>query len=234
MLGRSRAARLALLLAIASLGASLAGCGGSSDNGVASKTAPEILAATRAAAQSASSVHVNSESGIGITKSALDAALGTQQGHTRLSFAGLRIEEIRTGSTLYVKGNRVLDARLESTLGVKIPSGVWLKGTVGGPLPGTALTSITKELPVILSSPGQLTKGPTTTIDGKPAIELKQTTPLYTGTLYVATTGKPYPILLRKTGRETGEITFTGWNDPITVSAPANALDISKLERKAG
>lgn len=215
---------------MASLGAGLVGCGGSSDNGVASKSAREILAATRAAAQSASSVHVKSESGIGIAKLALDARLGKQQGHTRLSFAGLGVEEIRSGTTLYVKGNRPFNVRLEGQLGAKIPSGAWLQGAVDGSLPGTSLTDLAKEIPVILSVEGQLTKGPAITINGKPAVELKQRTQLFTSTLYVATTGQPYPLLLRKTGRETGETTFTSWNQPITVDPPANSIDITHLK----
>ena len=53
--------RAGLPLVILVLGAALAGCG-SSSNGVASESASEILAASRAAAQSASAVHLTSKS----------------------------------------------------------------------------------------------------------------------------------------------------------------------------
>jgi hypothetical protein len=208
----------------------LAGCG-SSDNGVAAKSASEILAATRAAAQSASSVHVTANSkvlkGRGLT---LDASLSKQQAHARISFFGYDLQTIRDGHTMYVKGNRQVDERLEATLGVKVPSGKWLKGSASSLGQVGAFTDISKELSLILSGSGKVTKGARVKTDGQPAITLKLTRKLYSGTLYVATTGRPYPLKLTKTGRETGQTTFTGWNDPVSVSPPANAVDLSQLQ----
>jgi hypothetical protein len=224
--------RAALVLAILTLGGGLAGCG-SSDNRVASKPASEILAAARAAAQSATSVRITSSSNVGKAKLTLDASLAKENARAQLSLLGIDVEAIRIGDTLYIKGNRAFDARLQSTLGVKVPSGVWLKGPASGVLGQVgAFTSMNREVPLILGARGPITKGATTRINGQPAIELKETAKLYTGTLYVATTGNPYPIQLRKTGRETGQTTFTAWNDPVTVSAPANAVEISQLKRK--
>ena len=78
-----------------------------------------------------------------------------------------------------------------------------------------------------------LTKGPITTINGQKAIELKTKGKLYTGAIYIAATGTPYPIEIVKHGRETGQTTFTGWNQPVTLSAPAGAVELSQLEHKA-
>jgi hypothetical protein len=224
--------RAAVGLAIGALGAGLAGCG-SSDNGVASKSASEILAASRAAAKSASAVHVTTSSSVGRSKLMLDASMAKAEGHARVSLLGIGFETIRIGDTLYLKGNRSFDARLESTLGVKVPSGTWLKGPASGTLAQVgSFTSMSRELPLILGGRGTLSKGTSAKINGQPAITVKETAKLYTGTLYVATTGEPYPILLRKSGRETGQTTFSGWNDPVSVSAPANAVQISQLKRK--
>ena len=69
---------------------------------------------------------------------------------------------------------------------------MWLKGPASGVLGQVgSFTDMDRELPLILGSRGALTKGPTTTIQGQPAIELKEAAKLYTGTLYVATTGRP-------------------------------------------
>ena len=71
-----------------------------------------------------------------------------------------------------------------------------------------------REVPLILSARGPLTKGATVKVKGQSAIELKEAAKLYTGALYVATTGQPYPLLLRKSGRETGQTTFTRLERP--------------------
>jgi hypothetical protein len=208
----------------------LAGCG-SSDNGMASKSAAEILAATRTAAQSASSVLITNRSNLGKTKATLDASLATDHGHARVAFPGTTFEAIRITSTLYVKGNRAFDAQLERGLGVKVPVGVWLKGSASGPLAQLgSIANIKNELPLLLGGQGALKKGSATKINGQPTIELKQEHKLYTATLYVATIGTPYPILRRTTGHQTGQTTFTGWNDPVTVTAPTNAVELSQLQ----
>jgi hypothetical protein len=49
------------------------------------------------------------------------------------------------------------------------------------------------------------------------------------GTLYVSATGKPYPVALVKTGSDGGAITFGDWDQPVSVTAPANALDFSQF-----
>jgi len=51
------------------------------------------------------------------------------------------------------------------------------------------------------------------------------------GTLYIATTGKPYPVQITKAGGGGGAVSFQGWNQPVTIVAPANALDINQLRR---
>jgi len=57
-------------------------------------------------------------------------------------------------------------------------------------------------------------------------IALEQTAKLYSGALFIATTGKPYPVELVKHGKETGQTTSSGWNQPVSLSAPANAVAI--------
>jgi hypothetical protein len=216
----------------------LAGCGSSSDNGVAAKPADEILQATRSAAQNASSVHVLATSkALNGRPLKLDASLSKQQAHAQISFFGFNFRAIRDADTLYIKGNPRFDARLESTLGVKIPPGKWLKGTTTSSLGQIAsFTDISKELPLILSGTGKTTKGNTTKINGQPAITLKLTRKLYTGTLYIATTGQPYPLKLIKTPpkagpSETGHTTFTNWDEPVTITPPASAIDITQLQQ---
>ena len=178
-------------------------------------------------------MHVVSKAGVGRASLTLNASLAKDGSHAQVSFLGIGFEGIRIGNTIYVKGNPVFDAHLGSVLGVKIPPNTWLKGPATGTLAQAgAFTDINSELPLLLSGSGTVTKGATTKINGQSVIELKQAQKLYTGSLYIATTGQPYPIKLVKTGRETGQTTFTGWNDAVTVTAPANAVEISQLEHK--
>jgi hypothetical protein len=231
--GRARV-RWSLLLIILSVTIAGTGCG-SSDNGVASKSAAEILTVARSAAQSASSVHLTTRSKIGKAKVTVDASLTKEQGHARTLALGTAFEAVRVDNTFYVKGNRAFDAQLERVLGAEVPHGVWLKGSDSGPLAQVgSIVNMTIELPIILGGQGTVTKGSAAKVNGQPAIELKQEHKLYTATLYVATTGQPYPLKITKVGQETGQTTFTGWNDPVTVSAPANAVDISTLQHSKG
>jgi hypothetical protein len=213
----------------------LAGCG-SSDNGVASKSAAEILTAARAAANGASSVHVISRASIAKAKSTMNAIFGRTEARVQSSLFNISYEVIRDGNTVYVKGNRAFNLGLERRLGVKIPHNTWLKGSAqSGELSQiTPETELTQELPIILAGSGQLAKGQKTKIDEQPAITLTQKHKLSIATLYIATTGKPYPLRLSKTGTESGQTTFTNWNKPVHVDPPASAIELSQLPKTGG
>ena len=226
-------APLALALTLA-LAIALTGCGGSSED-VASKSASEILAASRTSALGSSSVHVLSKASVGGLSLTTDLQLTRDGGRAQVSFIGRTYEAIRIGNTLYVKGNLVFYKSLDRRTGLHIPQGAWVKGPANGTLASFAsFTDVSRELPIILASPGSLTKGATKTIAGQKTIELKETGKLFTGARYIATTGEPYPIQIVKHGRETGQTTFSGWNDPVTLSAPAGAVELSSLEHHGG
>jgi hypothetical protein len=218
---------LALLITVA-LAAALTGCGGSSGNGVASKSPSEILAASKAAADSATSVHVVSKASQGPLSLTSNLDLASNGGRGQVSGLGLAYEVIRVGNTLYVKGNSAFYTRLSATTGLHLPQGVWLKAPAsGGKLAQLAsFTEMSGELGRLLSSTAPITKGTTTTVNGQKAIELKMTAKLFSGSLFIATTGKPYPIELLKHGRESGQTTFSGWNAPVSLTAPPNAIAV--------
>jgi hypothetical protein len=79
----------------------------------------------------------------------------------------------------------------------------------------------------LLLSHGTLSKGATTTVEGQQAVALTDKT--QGGTLYVATTGKPYPVEIKHGGSSGGKIVFDRFNQPVTLTPPANAIDLSKL-----
>jgi hypothetical protein len=223
-----RRAGLSLLPTLAAL-AALCGCG-SSDNGVASKSASEILAAARSAAEGASAVHISGEFVQGKIGSAINVDAASSHGaRGTISLGSIHLEIILIGDTLYVKGKPGL------------PANKWVKGpTSNAQLAGLAIyITQTRLLKRLLSTASTVTKGAKTTLNGKKVVELKeagsrvfQVRKLYTGSLYISTTGKPYPIQLVKRGLEHGTMTFSRWNEPVSLSVPAGAVDISQL--KAG
>jgi hypothetical protein len=230
MLPLSRAVRrrtaISPTLALAIALAALTGCG-SNTNGIASKGASEILAAARNAVASARSVHVESEAAQGALKLALNLELTSNGGRGEISLLGSSFEVIRIGDTLYLKGNPTFYQRLGINP-TRIPQNTWIKTPANNrQFAGlTAFTDLRGEVGRLLTSANPVTKGTTTTTNGQKAIELKQTGQLYTGKIYVATTGKPYPIQITKTGRETGRTTLTNWNQPVSLPVPSKTISI--------
>jgi hypothetical protein len=221
---RGRTALLVSLLLVVLL----AGCGGSTDNGVASKSATEILAAAKAAAQSATSVRIISKNAQGPLTLTVNLELSSNAGRGHISGLGVDFEVIRIGGTLYLKGNPTFYQRLGGAAAHASP-GAWLKAPVkSGPLAQFAgFTDLPGEVGRLLSTAKPVTKGTTTTTNGQKTVELKQAGQLYTGKIYIATTGNPYPVQITKTGRETGHTTLTNWNQPVSLTAPPSAIEIS-------
>jgi hypothetical protein len=215
------------LLAIAAL----AGCGGSSSgNGVASKSANEILAATKAAASAATSVHVSGTLSSHGTPITLDMSLAAGKGGKgKLSENGLSFELIVVDETIYIKGSSAFYDHFGGSAAAQVFQGKWLKAPAGqGELASLAsLANLGKILDQSLASTGTLAKGSTSTVNGQSAIELTDSTK--SGSLFVATTGEPYPVQIAKHGAETGKVSFSEWNEPVQLSPPANAIDLGKL-----
>jgi hypothetical protein len=230
------------------LAAAVAGCGTSSEP-IVSKSPAEILAASRAAARDASAVHVQSEIFVAairpskantkpetklIPVGTIELQLTTDGGRARLLLFGTEVQAVRIGDTLYVKGGPSLYKQLAARTGVHLAAGTWIKTPADGTqlTEYAALTQPSGELTLLLREPTvSLTKGHITTIDGQQVIELREKAKLYTGAIYIATTGAPYPVAIVKHGRESGRTTFSGWNKPVSLSAPTGAAELSKVER---
>jgi hypothetical protein len=221
----------------------LVGCG-SSDNGIASKSAAEILAASKTAVQNASSVTIKSKSAQGpIAIADIQLRLTKNGGQVMGTILGSSFEVLRTGNTVYLK-----EPSLYKDLGVTrhVSLETWVKAPANGQLQGAtatgrthlrneaAFTNLAYEATRLMTPSGKLEKGKTTRIEGQPVIELKARTGNWGTRLYIKTTGEPYPVKLEKTGEEIGKTTFTAWNAPLTIHAPPSAVDISELQHTKG
>ncbi len=220
---------------VLALGA-LAGCGSSSSsNNIASKSATEILTESKAAADNASSVHVSGSIKSGAAPVTIDLDLAAGKGaRGEISENGASFKLILVGGTAYISGSKAFYRSLGGAAAAQLLDGKWLKAsaTSGEFASFNSLANMRQLVDTTLAAHGTLTKGATSTVNGQQAIAITDTNK--TGTLYVATTGKPYPIAITKGGSESGKIAFANWNQPVTITAPANSVDLSELKALAG
>jgi hypothetical protein len=229
-----RSSLLAALLALV-LVAALAGCGGgSSGNGIAEKSPAEILASTKAAADAAKSVHVSGSLVTGGTPITLDMNLvAGQGGRGQLSQSGLAFELIVVGGTVYIKGSSGFYEHIGGKAAAQLLEGKWLKAPTGNANFASIgqLTNLRQLIDGTLAAHASLSKTGTSTVNGQKVVGVTDRSK--GGTLYVAATGKPYPVQISRAASGSGNITFDRWNEPITLSAPSNAIDITKLAKAA-
>lgn len=227
-LQRPALATLPLALMLATLG----GCGGSSGNGVASKTPAAIVAAAKTAADSASSVHVSGSIVSGKSSVALDMELlAGRGGRGQISEDGLSFDLIKTGGTVYISGNSAFYSHFGGAAAAQLLKGKWLKAsaTSGSFSTLAGLTNLSQLVNTALANHGTLVKSDAIiTVDGQRALGITDAS--HSGTLYIATTGKPYPIEITKSGPSGGKIVFDRWNAHVALAAPKHTIDLSQLE----
>jgi hypothetical protein len=222
------------VLAAGALGAVglLGGCGSSSSgNGVASKTPEQIVAASKAAADAASSAHVSGSIVTSGGPIGLDLTLSAGGGRGQLSLAGLGFELIQTGSTVYIKGSANLYRHIAGPAAAQLLQGRWLKAPSSSPEFASiaSLTNLHGLVDATLADHGALTKVGSSTVNGQPVVGLRDAA--LGETIYVAAAGKPYPVQVTRSGSGGGTVHFDSWNTPVSIAAPANAIDLTQLRK---
>ena len=219
---------LALPLAVAIL----AGCGSSaSTNGIADKQPAQALAAAKAAANAASSVHVSGSAVAGGSPITFDLALlAGRGGRGTVSEKGLGFEVVHLGDTVYIKGSPAFYQRVGGAAAARLLHGKWLKGpaTVGSFASLASLTDLHKLIETTLALRGTPSRAGTVSVGRQKAVGI--TGAANGGTLYIAASGPPYPVAVTEDGSSPGRIVLDHWNEPVALAAPANALDITQLQ----
>ncbi len=224
------ACSVAIALGFASCGGSSGGSGGSG-NGISSKSPDQIFTAVSSAVDGVSSVHVAGTLTSGGSNTTLDLNLvNGKGGQGSMSQDGLGFKIVAVGNNVYLNGGSAFWQKFGGNAAVHLFSGKWLKAPATGQLSSIArLTSVRTLFTKLLSgSHANLTKGSTSTVNGQKVIALKDTAT--GGTLYVATSGKPYPIEVIKAGSNGGQMTFDHFNQTFSLSPPANSIDVSQLQ----
>jgi hypothetical protein len=209
----------------------LAACGGSSSgNGVEGKSPNQIVSAASGAVANVSSVHVSGAIPSGGAQFTLDLSLvNGKGGRGSVAQGGLSFQLVALNQQLYINGSPTFWRQFGGAAAAQQLSGKWLKAPTTGQFAALAMLIDARRLfGQLLANHGTLTKGQVTTVRGQKVVPVTDTA--RGGTLYVATTGKPYPIEIVKNGTQGGQVTFDQFNQPVTLSAPPNAVDVSQVK----
>jgi len=247
--GHTRPRWVAIALAGAGV-LTFAGCGGSgtkpatppptttaaATSSLAGLTADEVLAKTKAAAQSATSVRVKgdlSDSGQSIM---IDLKLaGVARGSGTVVQDGGRIDLVRDGNDIYFKAD---EKTLSKTVAqgdaqiVKLIAGRYIKATVT--TPGfdsfAGLLDLVEFVKGVLSPDGKVSRVEGKPVSGVATVGLKDNAAQGGGVLYVADTGEPFPLRIEPASGS-GGVTMSDWNTNITITVPPadQVIDASKL-----
>jgi hypothetical protein len=205
----------------------LAGCGGSSsDSGVASESPQKILSDSLAAAKGLKSVHAAGTVNSGGQHILLDMQLvGGKGGQGQITLNGLAFKLVGLNHYAYMQAPpAVWEKAGAPASAAQQLQGKWLRTPATGQFASIAsLTDINSLFTQLLTQHGKTLKtGGVSTVAGHKVVAVKSDQ----GTLYVAATGKPYPVEIVKPGSDGGKIDFDRFNQAVTLSAPTNTVDL--------
>ena len=188
------------------------------------------MTAARNAVGSARSVHVAGNVMNGGSRITLDLNLmNGRGGQGSMAQNGLSFQVLTVGDEVYIDGTIAFWRRFAGNATAPLLWGKWIKTPAGGQLRTlAALTDLQKLFDQLLASHGRLAKGSITTVHAQRVIAVKDIT--NGGTLYVATTGEPYPLEVVNKGSDGARIAFDRFNQPVTLAPPGHAIDISQLQ----
>jgi hypothetical protein len=219
-----------------------AGCGGGGGGGgttqsspLATKSPGAVVATAAKAAEAASSFHMSGQIHASGKDIGIDLTVAPGKGATgTLTVNGAKVDLVLIGNNGYLRGSSEFFKEFASQAGsfAQILADKWLKfpannaqlGSLTGPTNAKALFKS------LTGNHGKLENQGDTTYNGQSVVAIRDTTK--NGTLYVASSGPPYPVALVKTGKNAGTISFDQWNQPVTLTAPKGALDFSQLAGK--
>jgi hypothetical protein len=219
------------LAAIAAL--ALTACGGST-HGIAGRAPNVIVARATQAIDAVRSVRVTGVVADGSSDHPirLDLQLVNGRGATgSMSENGASFRLITVGGESYVNGSPQFWRQFGGSAVAAQLQGKWLRAsaTDGDFASLASLTQVHKLLAALLTGHGPLVRGAMSTLAGHRVIALHDTSEH--GTLYVATTGAPYPIRIQDTGSHGGELNFGEFDAPVALTPPRSSVDISDLTR---
>ncbi len=189
-------------------------------NGLASKSARVILAATAKALRSASSVHIKGTMKDDGDVVGIDMWITQRgcRGALRGPIAGKTVSMglIAVDGTLYLRGRQLWLATAGTAAAQRIGDRWAAVPKSGAPAQFMSLRSFTRDL---IKDGSKIVKGKPATVAGRPVITLIDTRDR--SVLYVSATGKPYPLRIAEAGGKQ-RVNLGGYNAPVTITKPTN------------
>jgi hypothetical protein len=231
---RNRAAILVVTLLIAAGVVACGGSSGGSSNGIASKSADAIATATASAAESAKSAAVSGSISQSGTNVGLDLKMVAGVGATGwISEQGKRLNLVLDHSALYINAGAAFWRAFANPSAASLLQGKWLKTPATGTYASLAkLGTLSDFFHQVFGHHGTLAKTAQKSINGIKAIGLRDTK--QGGVLYVATSGKPYPVELNgNTGSGGGKLSFSGVGSAFKITPPKHSISLAQLQKAA-
>ncbi len=200
-------------------------------NNIEDKSAEQILKAAQTAAGEASSVHVVVEQDSNGTTVRTDITLSENGSTGTLGQPdGQGVEVIGTPDAIYVKGGafaQQLGAPADQVEGkwISIPKDNPVSQSFAG------LGSVQDFVKNVLATPKGLKKLPVKDVGGVPAVGLDSAQ----GALWISTQGEPLPLEVTAPEGQSGKMTLSDWNAPVTITPPPQdeVVDITSLQSAA-
>ncbi|MBM2614532.1 hypothetical protein JIG36_03055 [Actinoplanes sp. LDG1-06] len=200
-------------------------------NGVEALEAAQILEKAKAALAQAKSFHMKGTMKSEDGKIGLDFKVAGEELAGSMTMDGPKLEMLAVGGKRYIRPDETFWG-----LGNTPEKAAQIAATVGDrwvlvPTKNQSFNGMFGATDVgdLLENEGAVTKGKVEQIDGKPAIGLVDGDP-EGGTLYIATTGEPYPVRLAGPTPADGALTFSEYGETFAdIKAPA-AAEVVNLE----
>ena len=209
-----------------------------SSNGVANKSANQIVTTASSAMNRASSFTYGGTTRSNGVSTGLKASLNSAgDGQGTLTSSGQPVKLIKIGNTLYVSSTTAfwtknLGASAGQTLGTKWVAASSTDSNYAGIADLFQASQITGQF--LSTASTTYTKGKTGTINGQPVVAVVAKSGATVNTIYVATTGKAYVIKITSPGKNGGILNFTNYNKPVNPTAPPNPITVPTTTTTTG
>jgi hypothetical protein len=203
----------------------------STGNGEVSRLPDTIFQDAVAATSATPAVRISGSVVNGSQHVTIDIVSGHGSGGGTMAVNGEKFAIVVSPPNVYLKANAKTWTKVAHTaLAGQLFANKWLQTTSDNPDFGTFAELVDiGALTQSLSSSTDITKGKTTMFHGQSAI------PLHSGaepsTLYVAATGDPFILGLAGTGKNQGELRFSGYGSAKLPKVPSHAINLDQLEQ---
>jgi hypothetical protein len=198
-------------------------------NGVEQLDAQQILQRAQTAAKAAESVKVSAQTQEEAGAMSFEITMAKTGAQGTVTNAQGSLELIATEDTIFIKGDEKFNQAYGGQGGAALLQGKWLSIPSDNPQaqPFQGLVSLETFFQGLLTPETTPTKVTPKDVNGVRCVGLQTDS----GTLWVATTGEPYPMAIEPPSGQQGNVTMTDWNAPVTISAPPQdqVVDITKL-----